>query len=724
MVYQNRVPTAHGDSYVHVKISRHTDTAAPPLSKAQPERKSRHHGPFSHDKTLQNAAVLSQTNENVLPFHQNDNLCHTIPAGVRSTQFLESEQPVELGSISSGITAYLDCQSQVIPLATITEQVSASTLHSICSSIHGSVNHPVYTQLDIQMPSTTGNLNDCARYEIWKRCHEDRTQDYLSCVRSSVQNQDGNISTLRDAARPEHSSVYDLSIDVENQFRHRDLKASVRDGASQLQHEALLSETDLAEIRIGLSDIPSPLGSIAGKEINSVNYQAESLESNVHRLPKVQAVSLPDVTCNAASQNYIESLGLFGPLGVVIAPIRHSTPSSREENSSIRWSSSPMSSNKNTDLVRNTHLHHSARSYDQHDQVRRNSFVSHASTSYSGTVLGIDLDLLQGEPPIINRPVSSRPASDFRLIRSKSGPQVLVTHGPSTWPGSSCQKTTSLQTRFVTSAALPVLLPVAVASGIVKPIYTPAHLSFQSPSGNLIHVGQIPVPADSTLAANTLVSKRCARRVLRTSSSPPVTCAPLPARLRSQLHHHRYVGLSNTAPMAATSSQVKGYPGVVRNASLQRHNMDALEQGRKKGHNSTTLAAIKFIGNCIMGKRPQPNTTRYDPATTKHPSFLDSQSQEQQKQTSLVTVKTVAIQSKERKENFNDIREMSQCGPHAGRILRLCFCQPWDGAGIQHVSCIGDQRDENADDDAARGVERVRVKYGKRSTYPRPSSQA
>lgn len=216
------------------------------------------------------------------------------------------------------------------------------------------------------------------------------------------------------------------------------------------------------------------------------------------------------------------------------------------------------------------------------------SFCSTMSTSYSGTVLGIDLDL-QHELAHQSCPSRSPTPVWFTPQMAELERQVSSSECPE-WKQPTAAETPS---RLITSSALMSLLPIATASGIVRPNYNTPKISFYSPSGNLIQPEGYLTPAESmseygslaittTLyhdktnlpsANNTLLATPClpaARPSLLPMSTPPTSKAPLPTHLR---HHHNYrhpelSQISTYESLPTSCLVVKGCGGVVRKNSF------------------------------------------------------------------------------------------------------------------------------------------------------------
>jgi hypothetical protein len=179
-------------------------------------------------------------------------------------------------------------------------------------------------------------------------------------------------------------------------------------------------------------------------------------------------------------------------------------------------------------------------------ESRNASFCGTVSTSYSGAVVGVDVDL-QHE---FAHPVS----------RSRSATPVWFTAPPGEVQGQVPSPKVRVARYSVTSPALTSLLPIAAASGIVRSDYTKPTLCYYSPSG---------------------------RQIQRDCSSTPDN---LPS---SQSHvpvHDERMGMTTLAPTRPivihrkTGRKVKGCDGVIREDSLVPRSGVACSHAKDKGH--------------------------------------------------------------------------------------------------------------------------------------------
>jgi hypothetical protein len=308
------------------------------------------------------------------------------------------------------------------------------------------------------------------------------------------------------------------------------------------------------------------------------------------------------------------------------------------------------------------------------------------------------------------------------------------------WPESE-QANAEVTSRSITSSALTSLLPIAAASGIVRANYNTPKISFYSPSGNLIqHEGSSPddfntsPPGSPTprisgyrnrtrfTAYHTSSATTCLppiRPTLMPMTTAPICTSPLPEHL---LHHHNYrrperSQIESCEHLIEPTPPVQGCGGIVRPRSFTLRSETQHSPLQKKTdassppkrHRSTrslvhdlrsdarfyksryiALAAQSYgLGTSKMEakatknratlhKRQLPNdmpgtagqraSKPYTPAATEHP------------------------------------RHETALGPRAGLALRICFCQPYDGAG--ESACMLQSPHASEDEDAARPVRR------------------
>lgn len=200
----------------------------------------------------------------------------------------------------------------------------------------------------------------------------------------------------------------------------------------------------------------------------------------------------------------------------------------------------------------------------EYDRTRSISFCSTTSTTYSSTVLGIDLDLHHGFPPV--DPRTSTPAWFGASAPDLSLDEVAALSLEATGPA---------PVRSITSSALPLLLPIAAASGIVQPSNATA-MSFYSPTGNLIQAEPCGDSASPHgLAHAYYVKSLCfagaepsARPAALPLPTPPQSSIPLPSHLKQKSQQHRCHTRSQIVPaLGENSISPKGCDGIMRENS-------------------------------------------------------------------------------------------------------------------------------------------------------------
>lgn len=367
---------------------------------------------------------------------------------------------------------------------------------------------------------------------------------------------------------------------------------------------------------------------------------------------------------------------------------------------------------------------------DHARETRRNaSFCSTMSTSYSETVLGVDLDLEHEFPHPVHHSSSPMPVwftpQKLELERQASTPE-----SPETKPAD----VTEITRRSITSSALTSLLPIAAASGIVQTNYNTPKISFYSPSGRLIqpewssspetsrpvHDGS---PAITTSYYNKITASPArnnlaplpylppARPTLVPMTTPPTITAQLPAHLR---HHHNYrhpekSQIVSCETLFEPSPAVKGCDGIVRTDSLSpisgvRHtpHKKTKSSSQHKQHRSSRSIArdlrsdanfykSRFIHRAVqscsttsaeLSRKRDRSTLHKRHSTRVNPAYPPARGgQPQIRPTGKGTRPTLT--NNKPKTKTNSRRDEEKLGPATGHALRICFCQPYDGAGKQ-----------------------------------------
>lgn len=350
------------------------------------------------------------------------------------------------------------------------------------------------------------------------------------------------------------------------------------------------------------------------------------------------------------------------------------------------------------------------------ESSRNASFCSTMSTSYSGTVLGVDLDLGHELVGIQNMPHSPSPTPIAPPVWFT--PQMGELEGQASMSESPAQATndrTNTTSHSVKSFALTSLLPIAAASGVVTPNYNTPKISFYSPSGNLIQpenssspgTGSSEFSGSPTMATSYFYNVRSTpihpappvRPALVPMTTPPVFSAPLPAHLR---HHHNYRHPENsqivsTESFVLPSPVVRGCGGIVKSPSFtprsgSRNQYPKFNSGSYQKHHRSTWSIVhdlKFearfykaglITKACMFRRP---TAKGD---VLHKRRVVSQCPEQEpssnnRDSGRSGAATIVVEEKARMRPTSREHAHSKLGPLAGHTMRICFCQPYDGVG-------------------------------------------
>jgi len=289
-------------------------------------------------------------------------------------------------------------------------------------------------------------------------------------------------------------------------------------------------------------------------------------------------------------------------------------------------------------------------------------------------------------------------------------------------PGSKPAAATENTRRSITSSALTSLLPIATASGIVQPNYNTPKISFYSPSGRLIQSEGSSSPETSALqyrgsptvktsnynrtnrltAQNTLTATAClppARPTLLPMTTPPISSAPLPVHLR---HHHNYrhperSQIESCESLLEQTPAVKGCGGIVRTSSFTlrsgtRHSphKNNKPSPQHKRHRSTKSIVHELKGDVSFYKSryialaaqscgPTPKSKKTCKKLHKRHTVTNEKTAKRNasKPQDLYKHAATSGQSSQTTQHVDN----SILGPLAGHALRICFCQPYDGAG-------------------------------------------
>ncbi|KAH8725134.1 hypothetical protein GQ44DRAFT_826932 [Phaeosphaeriaceae sp. PMI808] len=360
------------------------------------------------------------------------------------------------------------------------------------------------------------------------------------------------------------------------------------------------------------------------------------------------------------------------------------------------------------------------------EMICKASSCSTLSTTYSGTVLGVDVDLHHETfPPMAEL---ERQASVAETPVPKEGSIADATH------------------QLITSSALKSLLPIAAASGIVHKNYNTPRISFFSPSGNLIQ-------PEGSSSPETTVSKRGgspptspsnygtlekhstpqtvlavgslppARPTLVPMTTPPTPAVPLPAHLRYRHNypHPEQSKIESTEILIEPKSTILGCGGIVtpRQPTVRKETCGSLKRlkssSQYRSHRSTRSFVHDLKNDANFHKSryialasqtcgfPQKSQTEKNKSTSHPKRYNITHMHHASKANSQHPVKlhyrfigadTLRGMRTPTNEKPACKTEGFRIGPLVGHTLRICFCQPYDGAGVPtrtataDVSCI------------------------------------
>jgi hypothetical protein len=367
-----------------------------------------------------------------------------------------------------------------------------------------------------------------------------------------------------------------------------------------------------------------------------------------------------------------------------------------------------------------------ASSLKEHDRARETSrnasFCSTMSTSYSGTVVGVDIDLLQDFSHPVRRSCSPTPVAPvwFTPQMAELERQASVSESP---PEATQVAEAEDPPRSMTSSALTSLLPIAAASGIVRPNYNTPKISFFSPSGSLIQPEDSSTPGTTSVSDftgtptvnksyhnknapatyNAFPATTCLpspRPSLRPMTTPPTSSAPLPAHLR---HHHNYrrpeqsqidSTIDSTTSIIVPAPAVKGCGGIMGTESLfplngMRHSHEGTKsRPHYRRHRSIRSFAEDFRYEARFHRARLITAIIKSCTSTGKGRVLRKQQVASRRAvatayTTMPHNRASEAVGKKRmhKRHTKNKRDVGLLGPLAAHMLRICFCQPYDGAG-------------------------------------------
>ncbi|KAF2744052.1 hypothetical protein M011DRAFT_528603 [Sporormia fimetaria CBS 119925] len=295
----------------------------------------------------------------------------------------------------------------------------------------------------------------------------------------------------------------------------------------------------------------------------------------------------------------------------------------------------------------------------------------------SVSVLGIDLDLQPQYRGEVSRPLTPMyfgfPASKPQRTTSRASLALPIDARP----------------RSVTSSALPVLLPLALATGIVQQDPAAPHLSVYSPTGRLIQAAPSPhpAPASSMRRRVSRASEPMARPAVLPLSTPPQSTVAVPKYVRltrASGHHHtrsRIVPRSSLSGSEGSSDRTAHMDKLsLRNTPLRDSVMslcsrnplnDAQMSSAGPKFRWSAVASCTFLPTRLLCS-PKINHLRSgDNKRKSHKPEAPAQPADR-KRSDLDTGTLDSAQA---------ARKRSRTGfaPLAAHTLRICFCQPWDG---------------------------------------------
>jgi hypothetical protein len=520
---------------------------------------------------------------------------------------------------------------------------------------------------------------------------------------------------------------------------HRVDRLETDDDSPQSQVQA--SET--SQWRDGRFDTPNyvPIVSSSATATPGSDYHARSRQTSSENAESSARAKLPLIN---PPTHVVEKQTASGTIPQLLPSV---ATRSRERSASVRlvppepcdaahdgWSvGAPTSSDESSNSISAGHLLYgvsvpgnNASSLTEHDRTReasRNaSFCSTMSTSYSGTVVGVDIDLQHDFSHPVRRSRSPTPVAPvwFTPQMAELERQASISESP---PESKQAPETEHPPRSITSSALTSLLPIAAASGIVHPNYNTPKISFFSPSGNLIQPEGSSTPGTTSISdfsgtptvttsyynKNTpatysaFPATTCLpppRPSLRPMTTPPTSSAPLPAHLR---HHHNYSRpeqsqidstIDSTSSIIVPAPEVKGCGGIMGTENLiphngMRHSHETKSRLSYRRHRSARsfVDDLRYEARC---HRARLITAIITSCTSTGKGRVLRKRQVAGRRAAAATAYSTlprnptgeaARKKRMHKRHAKNKRDVGLLGPLAAHMLRICFCQPYDGAG-------------------------------------------
>jgi hypothetical protein len=600
--------------------------------------------PFVHYRAFLRTNVSSAWGVN-----DNRDTHHAVSLSAQSNQYCGDRQQFPVRPVPYNVAAHLMNPSNGVPLSTIIEQGSYSTLNS-----HGSPpnidRYPPAKANDNVSPNQHPHRGSRSSYEIaLHKIEEDNQHEQHVCknIHSHVQPEDdrGVFDKQCFAAMPIRSSPCDRQLsegfptpDIDNDLASKGLKgimrgvlhnvrASRRDGQwssmintpacnsrggrldtkeDSSQPQRRISENHMSSLDMNRPRHDSLLSSSSPLPHDLSRFETRngtSLSINTdteHTTPQYPHILHLPPTVSEFPRNLGSSPLFLLPQETSSSPGEHAPSTIPHDVARETSSAGPYAlSRRSRDDVSACYTFDgvllygsNAPSLKEYDREREASICSTVSTTYSGPVLGIDLDLQQEHAHTLAARRSPMPA--WFSPRQISGFSI---------PTQRSKNDSAILPQSITSSALPALLPLAAASGIVRPNHATPKLSFVTPSGNLIQTENGSSPTTSSILPHHSKSSPTAvynkifsdpvceppvRPALIPMTTPPTTRSSLPAHLQ---HHHNYQhpAHSHINPQTPIRSfeirtdgvSVKGCGGMVRMKSLQPHSGVKRPKGEK-----------------------------------------------------------------------------------------------------------------------------------------------
>jgi hypothetical protein len=718
-----------------------------------------------------------------------DYTSHDVIGNGHAQQDMEYAQHARARAVPYNLAVRLANRSNGAPLATIVEQGSYSTLNSH-GSLLSMGRFPSLRVVENASPTRSSNrISYTPEDHALDRIAEDTRQGHTPKVPSTtyavpLSKDHSDSPRAEDAAIPSAFTTVKPSQSIAHRTGRTDGDASTKNvksffrgvihnvrAASRTRSKSSSTQMSLAENlddRPGASEdslqsqsqasnisqrgddtidilycFPTTSQPLGATKVLASDHQARNEQISTSTSSSPADTVVPSAVVGPYT---IESQPEFGTVSTLLPPSATTRP--RERSPSVRLvcpsprdsaheggsAATPALSNevKNTILAEHTFYSagnntHSLIEYDRTREASQNaSFCSTMSTSYSGTVVGVDVDLQHDFPHPVrpSRPPTPIAPLWFTPQMAELERQASLSESP---PEPNQVADVEPPRRSITSSALTSLLPIAAASGIVRPNYDTPKISFFSPSGNLIQPEGSSTPGTTSASdfsgsptvttsyydnRTTTVTYRAfppttclppPRPSLRPMSTPPMSSVPLPAHLR---FHHNYrraeqsqidSTVSSTESFILPAPLVQGCDGIVQTESFMpysrpRHSYEKSNSRPRckprrsarsfaenlryeaRFHRARLITAI--ITSCtssgkgrVLRKRKAANRRAAATAYVSMPRSCASETTPQPRKKQ--------IQSRQP----TDGRDVGVLGPLAGHILRICFCQPYDGAG-------------------------------------------